>query len=120
MTTRLTAEFKEQVTEYMLNTAKQLILENFGENEKFNKTVDITIDLSDIQISRNCFTDRTYFEDYRVSFKTIMQNKRVYSQFYLEWNRDKINKELIPANTVWDPVSGIHSKPKITITPLRI
>ena len=97
MTNRLTKEFKSQVTEFMLDTSKQLILINFDKNDKYSKTINIVNDTNIIEITRNCFTSEPYFEDYYVSFSTIIQNQKVKSRFYLEWKNNNINTELIPS-----------------------
>lgn len=118
MSSRLTKELKKQATEYILDTSKQLILSNFDENDKQNKTINIENETSIIQIRRNCPTDgsKPYFEDYRVSFTTILQNQKLESTFYLEWkNNDMISKELVPANTIYNPTTRKFSKRKITI-----
>ena len=117
MTPRLTTELKTQETEFMLETSRQLILTNFDNNNKYNKTINIENNNSVIKISRNCFTDVSmpYFEDYTVSFMTIIQNEKVHSRFYLEWKNNDITRELITANSMWDPVTGKCSNRKITI-----
>lgn len=118
MSSRLTKELKNQATEYILDTSKQLILSNFDENDKQNKTINIEKDTNIIQIRRNCSTDssKPYVEDYRVYFKTILQNQKLESTFYLEWkNNDMTSKELVPANTVYNPTTRKFSKRKITI-----
>ena len=117
MTPRLTREFKSQAIDFILNTSNQLILANFDENDKTRKTINIEdTNTTGIQITRNCFADAPYYEDYYVSFEVIIQNQKVYSQFYLEWkNNDMTTKELIPANRYWNPITGICSNRKITI-----
>ena len=115
---KLTRDVKKQATYFMLDTSKQLILSNFDENDKQNKTINIENDTSIIQIRRNCSTDssKPYVEDYRVYFKTILQNQKLESTFYLEWkNNDITSKELVPANTVYNPTTRKFSKRKITI-----
>jgi len=99
MTPRLTPEFKDQATKMMLDTSKQLILTKFDKNNKCKETIKINSDTTTIEITRNCFPEDTsinkpYFEDYRVHFVTIIQNEKVYSDFYLEWENNNMNKEL--------------------------
>ena len=119
METKLTSEFKTQATEFILNTSKELILSNFDNINKCNKTINIVDDINIIEITRNCFPEegsKPYFEDYHVSFKTIIQNQKISSSFYLEWENNILNTELILANTIWCPSTGKSSERKMTIT----
>ena len=101
MATKLTSAFKTQATEFFLNTSKKLILSNFDNNNKCNKTINIVDDINIIEISRNCFPEedsKPYFEDYYVSFTTIIQNQKISSRFYLEWENNILNTELSLGN----------------------
>jgi len=117
MTPQLTKEFKINSTEFMLDISKQLILENFDNNNKYNKTINIDNDNYTVEISRNCFThiSKPYFEDYSICFKAIIQNEPIYSAFYLEWKNNDMNTELIPATTLWNTDTGKCSNRKIII-----
>ena len=119
MTTKLTTELKNQASVFMLDTSKQLILTNFDKINKIKNTINIENEISVIEIQRNCFNDNSlqkpYYEDYRVSFSTIIQNQKIKSVFYLEWKNNNINTELIPANTSWNPTTGKCSNRKIKI-----
>lgn len=114
MTHRLTKEFKLQSTQFMLETSKQLILTNFDKNDKCDKIIEVVNDTSTIKIIRSCFKE-PYFEDYLVSFSTIIQNQKIYSQFFLEWKNNDMNSELILANTVLNPRTGLFSKRALKI-----
>ncbi len=114
MTAVLNTEFENKAVNFMLNTSKQLISENFDKNDKCNKTIKVENDGSIIEIRRNCFT-QPYFEDYRVTFVTTIENQKVYATFYLEWKSNDRNTELIPANTLWNPLTGKHSKREVKI-----
>jgi hypothetical protein len=115
MTGRLTNEFKHQCADFILYTSKQLILTNFDKNDKKDKTFVIDNESNHIEITRHCFAGETYFEDYSISFKTTIQNKTIYSRFYLEWKNNDITTHLIPANTIWDTVTGNCYNRKINI-----
>ena len=114
MTHRLTKEFKLQATQFMLETSKQLILTNFDKNDNCDKIIEIVNDTNTIKIIRSCFNE-PYFEDYLVNFTTIMQNQKIYSQFFLEWKNNEINTELVLANAVWNPRTGLFSKRALKI-----
>ena len=112
MAPRLTSEFKKKASDFMLNKASQIILSKFDDNNKYNSTINVEYDTNVIEIRRNCYPDTLlpYYEDYLISFETIIQNQKIESKFYLEWKNDKIYTQLIPANTCWDHVSGLSSK----------
>jgi len=105
MTPRLTPEFKDQATKMMLDTSKQLILTRFDKNNKCKETIKINSDTTTIEITRCCFPEDTankkrYFEDYIVYFVTIIQNEKVFSKFYLEWEKNDMNKELFSSKKI--------------------
>ncbi len=100
MTPRLSKEFKKESFELILNKSKQLILENFDKNNKYNKTIKIENDTISVEIRRNCFphSSMPYFEDYHINFITTIKNEKIISSFYLEWKDNDMNTELIPAD----------------------
>jgi hypothetical protein len=104
MTPRLTKDFKTQAADFILETSRQFILLNFDKNDKVNKTINSVTDEYIISIRRNCFNDssKPYFEDYSVSFSTIIENQKIKSIFSLEWE----NNELFPAKIIGDRYSG--------------
>jgi hypothetical protein len=112
--TILTTEFKNQATEFMLNISKELILTNFDKNNKIDSSININNDTYSVKINRICFsnTSRPYYEDYHVSFRTIIENQKVSSTFYLEWKNNIMNGELVLAN---ESCKGKSYKPKLKI-----
>ena len=114
MTAVLNTEFENKAANFMLNTSKQLISENFDKNDKCNKTIKVENDASIIEIRRNCFA-QPYFEDYRVIFVTTIENQKIYATFYLEWKNNDRNTELIAANTEWNHLTGKQSKREVRI-----
>lgn len=116
MSPRLTKDFKIKATEFILNRSKQIIQENFDKNEQCKKNVEIDDETVNAVIYRNCFPKTQlmpYFEDYQVIFTTTIDNQKIFALFYLEWNAT--NTELIPANRVWNPVTGKCSNRTIKI-----
>jgi hypothetical protein len=114
-------EFNNAALKFVLHTSKYHIKNDFDINDKCDKTITLKTDNYDITINRNCFhsdnINYSYFEDYCVSFTGKIKNKRVYSKFYLEWDNNivDIDNELVPANTRWNPVTGIFSNRNIKI-----
>jgi hypothetical protein len=119
MAGRLTADFKRQAANFMLETAKEIISSNFDKNDKTDKTIRVDNDLYSVSVYRSCFNSddasKPYFEDYRVNFIAIMQNIKIGSMFYLEWQNNDMNTELIPGNTTWDLETGKCSQRIIEI-----
>jgi len=119
MAGRLTADFKQQAADFMLESAKEIISSNFDKNDKTDKTIRVDNDVYSVNITRSCFdvddTSKPYFEDYKVNFIAIIQNIKIGSLFFLEWKNNDMNTELIPANTTLDYATGTCSQRKIEI-----
>ncbi len=105
MTPRLNKDFKKEASVFLINTAKQLIAENFDIKDKKRCTINVVNDKMEVEISKNCFPDTEnrfkgiYFEDYYVFFKyinitTTKQTENIWSVFYLEWKDNDMNTEL--------------------------
>jgi len=115
MTPSLTREFKNHVSDIMLETSKHFVLTNFNQNDKVDKTIHIVSNEHDVTIIRNCFNvndnSKPYYEDYTVYFSAIIENQKVKSKFFLEWK----NNELIPGNANWNYLTGECSDRRIKI-----
>ena len=116
---RLTSELKSRATVFILATVNDLVSIHFDRNERCGKKIEVERDTMHVTIRRNSFAEtdtKPYFEDYHIFFKGTIENEEVWSDFYLEWrNGDMSTGVLVPANTVWDPITGRTSCPKITI-----
>ena len=112
-------DFKNSALNFVLETAKYHIRNGFDINDKSNKTFYLKNEIYEITIHRNCFhsdnISYSYFEDYCVHFKGQFKNKKIKSSFYMEWEDNQTNYELIPANTRWNPVTGVFSNRNIKI-----
>jgi hypothetical protein len=111
--------FKNNALKFVLETTKFHIKNGFDINDKCNKTFSLKNEIYEIIIHKNCFhsddISYSYFEDYCVHFKGRFKNKKISSSFYMEWEDNQLNKNLIPANTRWNPVTGIFSNRNIKI-----
>jgi hypothetical protein len=98
----MNTKLNKEVTDFIVNTSNKVILSNFNDNNKSNIIINFQNDNYIIEIRRNCFPDTSlpYYEDYRVSFQTNIENKKIDTTFYLEWKNNKIYTELIPCNTI--------------------
>ncbi len=124
--TKMTKEFKKQAEEYILNKSKDLIATKFDKNDKNkgNQQYNENDDINKIIIFRNRFPEdgptQPYYEDYRVQFETIIQNQKIWADFYLDWKNDDINSELILSNTIWCIKTGKCSKRVMKIHQMNI
>lgn len=98
------------VEKNMFDKSVELISSNFDKEIKCNETISLDDGIDTFTIRRNCFQEdacKPYFEDYGVSFRKILQDQEVYSNFYLEWKDGRINTELVLASkmkiNIWCP-----------------
>lgn len=111
--------FEKSTLGFILETCKNHIKSGFDINDRTNKKINVKCENYEIAIQRNCFySDNTYysyFEDYGIEFKGKFNNKKISSSFYLEWNDNQVNTELIPANIKFNPATGVFSNRTIKI-----
>jgi hypothetical protein len=112
-------EFKRNALKYILDTCKYHIKYGFDLNDRCNRHIMVQCKNYEIKIQRNCFYPDnnyySYFEDYSVEFKGNFNHKKISSSFYLEWNENEVDSELIPANTKFNPATGVFSNRTIKI-----
>ena len=107
-------QFEKEAVDFVLNTCKTHVAESFNTNDKNNKTINYTNKTYEITVHKQYFHN-TCFEQYCVHFTGILRDKLLTSSFYLEWEDNIIGGKLIPANTRWDPTTGIFSNRNIKI-----
>jgi hypothetical protein len=89
---RLTKEFKEEVSDFILRTCQALIPAHFAKTDQHDSEVELEgtdgNKSYNIRIKRSCFpqhNDKPYYEDYSVLCKVDFNNQKVYSKFFIEW-----------------------------------
>ena len=79
---------KDQARQYILNTAKNLILTQFDKTDKRNQIKGFKEDNYTISIKKSCTFPNSkfkiYSEDYNIQFSGKIQGKSVEWSFYLE------------------------------------
>lgn len=105
------------ILNYVLETAIRHVESDFDKKDRKNTTINYINYEYEISISRNCYhnTDSknnySYYEDYCINFKGKMNNRNIYSIFYLEWEDNK----LVPSNTIYDAKNGKFKNRNIKI-----
>ena len=116
--------FETEAHNFVLNTAKNHILNDFDKKDKTNRNVNYANYNYGINIQKRCFHNGTnsndYYEDYFVQFTGIIQNKKINAAFYIEWENKIHESELLPANTRYNPTTNTFYNRQIKIIPVRI
>jgi hypothetical protein len=101
---------ENEIVNFVLETTKNLVMTSFDIKDRINKKINFINfkhNIYGINIYRNCHHSDTdynsYTEDYFISFVGTVKDKKIKSQFYLEWKDNILCGELIPSNTRYDP-----------------
>jgi hypothetical protein len=108
-------KFETDAIDFVLNTCKTFVLQNFNINDRSNKTINYKNNIYKITVHKNCYHGDKYFEDYCIYFSSILFEKMITSSFYLEWENNIIGSKLIPANTHYEPNTNTFSNRSIKI-----
>jgi len=114
-------ELENKIVNYILEKSSKFIIESFDKNDKCNKTINYVTENWGITVHRNCYhsqsqiTGYSYYEDYIVHFYGIIENKKIKSSFYMEWENNNMDGALVPSNTRWNPITEEFSCRKIKV-----
>jgi hypothetical protein len=85
------------IRKYIISLALEYIIYNFDiNNTHYGQSFTITENNYNMCIERSCFipetTYDTYFEDYRIDFKGLIDERNVSSVFYIAWKDGEFGK----------------------------
>jgi hypothetical protein len=112
---------ENKIINFVLEKSRKFIKDSFVKKDKCNKSINYVTETWGITVHRNCYHSQgqngsySYYEDYIVHFCGIINNKKIKSSFFMEWENNDMDGILVPANTRWNPITEEFSGRNIKI-----